>query len=349
MPEIKPGTIRIKTSNLEPYEKTGKSWKKSSKKFPEAIFVIRLFKTHNNFDILIDKKNPRFLKGQLSPENKIQGARIGSLPDGKKLDKAFSLFARNLTIHDEASNDHWDVIYQNPGGTYSYLYTLEKRKKAVRKKYKVVKEFTKLYPRLKRNIHYALQDKGDDLALPMYTLLKTHMRVGNEIYYNINGHIGLSTLKKKNISIEGRYVLFSYKAKDGVPRKFRTRFPKIYILRLQKKLKSIKKVSFVFINKSTGNPLHDNNFKKAFKQYCGKEFYPHIVRSYYATSSVNRFLRTRKSATKEEIRILFLTIAKKLGHKRFVKKDKTWRENYNVTINHYIKPELIKKVKAFIK
>ena len=59
--ETKPiprGILKIKTKDLKVYEKTSKSWKKSSVEFPEAMKVIRLFIAHNNLDVLKDKKNP---------------------------------------------------------------------------------------------------------------------------------------------------------------------------------------------------------------------------------------------------------------------------------------------------
>ena len=120
------GTIRIRTKGYGVFEKTANSWKKSKKIFPEAMQVINLFKSNKNIDYLIDKKNPQFLKGQIY-DGKCQGARINILPNGQVLEGAYSIFGKNLTIHDESSNLHWDVIYQNPNGKYAYLYTLKKR------------------------------------------------------------------------------------------------------------------------------------------------------------------------------------------------------------------------------
>ena len=85
-----------------------------------------------------------------------------------------------------------------------------------------------------------------------------------------------------------------------------------------------------------------------YKKYCGREFYPHIVRSFYATNRVKKILERRKPIEKKELYNLFYSIAEKLGHKRFVKKENTWRENYTVTINHYVQPEILEKVKAAI-
>ncbi len=343
------GTLRIKAKDLKTYEKTKSSWKVSKKQFPEVKHIVTLFKAHKNISVLIDKKNPEFLKGQLSKEGKCQGARINVLPDGKVLDKAYSLFAEQLTIHDQSSHAHWDVLYKNPGGTYSYVYTLDKKAKSKEHKYCVVKEFGKYYPKLEKNVTSALKNKGDELALPMYTLLKTMMRVGSEVYYVTHHHKGLTTLKKGDIKIKGNQVTFNYVGKDGVPNEIIEKFPAAYIKKLNSVLKPLKKSDFIFVNKNTGHPLSDVHLKKAFKQYCGKEFYPHIVRSYYATLTTQNFLKQHKSASKEEVKEFFTSVAHTLGHKKFSKKTGNWEESYNVTIHHYIRPDLVEKVKGLVK
>ena len=346
--EVAIGTLRL-GKDLKFYEKTKTGWKKSQKQIPETINTIKLFKAHHTFKELIDKKNPQFLKGQLSPDNNVRGARINILPDGKKLDKAYSILAKNLTIHGESSHDHWDVIYQNPNGKYAYLYTQEKKNKAVKKKYQTVKEFEKKYPIIQKNVLNALKDKNDVLAVPVYTLLKTYMRIGNEIYYKAHGHKGLTTLKKKDILINKNNVTFSYLGKNGVPEKITESFPELYIQRLKEITNPIKINDFIFIDKNTGHPLHDTHFKEAFKKYCGQEFYPHIVRSYYATSTAEKFLKNKKSASKQEVKDLYNSIAEKLGHKRFNKKENQWKDNYNVTIHYYIQPNLVEKINSMIK
>ncbi|MBI4176616.1 MAG: hypothetical protein HY518_05400, partial [Candidatus Aenigmarchaeota archaeon] len=340
-----PGTLRIDSKGLKVYVKTASSWKESPARLPEAMHVIRLFRAHNMFDFLIDRKNPRFLKGQLSPDGKCQGARINILPDGRKLDKAYSLFARQLTIHDETSNTHWDVLYMNPGGTYSYIYTLEKRQVAVREKYREVEDFERLYPKLERNVLLALRDQKDAMAVPMYTLLKTRMRIGNEIYYKAHGHKGLATLKKGDISIAGNRVTFNYLSKGGVPVNTTVEFPDSYMNRLKVLLKGKDDSSYIFTTES-GHPLSDSHFKVAFRRYCGRGFYPHIVRSYHATRRAKEFLATHSTATKKEIREFFTLLAEDLGHKRFSKKDQQWKDSYTVTIHSYIQPEVLERVQA---
>ncbi len=341
------GTIRV-GNNIKIYEKTINSWRKSDKEFPNILEIVNLFKVHNKFNELIDQKNPKFLKGQISPDGKIQGARINVLPNGKKLDKAYSIFAKNLSFHDESSHGHWDVIYQNPNGNYAYLYTQEKRRASIKNKYKNVGIFGEKYDALNKNVLSALSDEKDLIALPMYTLLKTYMRVGNEIYYKANGHKGLTTLKKKDVRIRGNNVIFNYLAKSGVPLKIKEQFPKKYVKKLHEALSSRRNNDFIFTN-SKGHPLKDTDFMNAFEKYCGEQFYPHIVRSYYATEKAKEFIQSHRKATKQEIKDLFNSIAEKLGHKRFDKIAKEWKNSYNVTIHYYLQPEILKRVNSLAK
>jgi hypothetical protein len=324
--------FRIKSKDLKVYEKKGNRWYKCSK-FKDVLKIVKQFKFHGNLDVLIDKKDSKFLKGMF--DGKEMGARINVLPDGRRLDKAYSLFAPGLVVHGEMSDDHWDVMYRNKGGTYSYVYTLEKKEKSKKRKYKKVEKFAKCYSRLKKNVLNGLR-KDDEFSLEMYTLLKTCMRVGNEVYFKLHKHRGLSTLEKKNVSIKKDIVSFKYTGKDGVPICITEKFPKIYVDNLRKRLKG----GFVFVH--NGRLLCERDFKKAFKKYCGEEFYPHIVRSYYATVEAKKLLKKRK-ISKEEVDKMFISIASKLGHKKCVKGE--WKDNFTVTVNHYIDPAIVERIK----
>ncbi|PIN76733.1 hypothetical protein COV17_01355 [Candidatus Woesearchaeota archaeon CG10_big_fil_rev_8_21_14_0_10_36_11] len=342
------GTVRIMVKDMTPYEKTKTSWKQSTKQFLEVTHIVKLFKLHKNLKVLIDTNDSHFLKGQLSSNGIPQGARITILPNGDVLDKAFSLFSKNLVIHDQLSDDHWDIMYQNKGGTYAYCYTLDKKNRHRNEKFQKVWMFDKVYKKLSTNVEKALKDKQDHFALPMYTLLTTHMRIGNEIYYRAHGHKGLTTLKKKDINVHGNIVIFNYIAKDGVPRHIEHTFPSVYVNRLKNHLTKCKQNDFVFASAETGHPLPEHHFKEAFKKYCGIEFYPHIIRSHYATTQVKQFLKGKRTISKRDADTLFLSIAEQLGHKRFIKKEHVWKNNYTVTVNHYVQPELVAKVKSLI-
>ena len=252
----------------------------------------------------------------------------------------YSLFAPDLKIHDEKSNIHWDVICRNPNGAYSYIYTVDKENSARKAKYEKVYEFGKYLPRLNRNLNKSLDE--DILVLPMLILLKTKMRIGNEIYYKRNHHKGLTTLKKKNIKINGCKISFDFIGKDGVPQNIVEKFPEKVVKELRAVLKLKKYEDFVFVDLN-GRPLKDLTFEKGFEKYCGVKFYPHIVRSYYATAEAEKFLK-KKKISKNEVKKFYMRVADKLGHKKFSKKTGSWEDSYQVTLHHYIRPELVEKI-----
>ena len=338
------GTLRIKVKDEKTYEKTSSGWKKSNKSYLQALDAIRLFKAHSALDFLIDQKDPTFFKGFITKHSEIRGARIAVLPNGKKLEKAFSLFSPHLTIHDQQSHDHWDVLYQNKSGSYAYVYTIDKRLRARQQKYRKVDEFEKKYPILLKSVTKALEDKTDYMAVPMYTLLTTYMRVGNEIYYKLHKHKGLLTLMKKDICIQKNQVTFDYIGKDGVPISITKEYPLLYLKRLNELLKNCKQNDFVFKNPHTSHLLTEDQFQQAFQEYCGTTFYPHIVRSYYATHQVKEFLKNTKTATKAQVKEFLLRVAGALGHRHFVKKTNVWKESYNTTIHSYVPAAYVEKL-----
>jgi len=344
--ELSLGTIRIKAKGLKPVIKTKTSWKQTTFDTENIKKIVHHFKAHANFNALLDSKNKIFLKGYITPKKTIGGEKLKIMPNKDKLDKTYSLFAPHLTIHDEKNDTHWDIIFQNPNKKYSYLYTLEKKKQATKNKYKKVKDFQKHLPTLKKNLHIALK-KGELMALPLYTLLKTKMRVGNQYSYSSSGHQGLTTLQKKNINVLRNKATFTYIGKDGIPQEKTESFPEVYLTKLTDKIAKKTKKDFIFTDK-LGNPLKDTHFEKAFKEYCGKKFYPHIVRSYYATTTVENYLKKHKKPNKEQIQKLYTEVAEELGHKKFNKKDNEWETSYTVTIAHYIQPELIEKINRII-
>ena len=345
---MKKGALRVSSKNLKVYRYSGATWRPVKVELADLMDVVKLFKAHGNFGALVSEKDSGWLKGYGFDDGAVLGERIGVLPNGEKLDKAFSLFARGLTIHDEA-NHGWDVLFQNASGSWSYCYSLKKKTSHVKSKYEKVARFERIYPRLRRNVLKGLE-RGDDMSVAMMTLFETLMRVGNESYYLRDGHKGLTTLKRGDIKIRRNLVEFNFVAKDGVPQVIVREFPLIYIKRLRALLRGKRKNDFVFVNALSGHPLKDVTFEKAFVDYCGEKFYPHIVRSFYATKKVEDFLAAHRGKVSwGDVEDLFVGIAERLGHKKFSKKKGEWEICYKVTMDHYVNPKLVKRVEGKIK
>lgn len=339
------GTLRMRAKDLRVMEMTASGWRATSHELPDAAHAVHLYRSHGRFAMLRDARDPRFLKGGLGPGGRPVGARLAVLPDGEKLNAAFSLFARNLRFHDEDTDAHWDVMFENPSG-FTYLYVKEKIARAKKRKTHIVDEFGRYFPKLKRNVLRDLRSEGSIHSIALYTMMRTYMRVGNEIYFKAHGHKGLTTLQKMDIRIEGSRVAFNYKAKDGVPIHIRDSFPDAYVRRLAALLKPKSPDAFVFSHAS-GHPLGGKEVKTAIGEFCGREFFPHIIRSYFADTEVRKFFRTKRTATRQEVFDLLIKIASKLGHKRYDKKEHLWVESPKVTVNNYIRPEFVERLHRY--
>ncbi len=334
------GTKRINSTSHKLFIKTSTAWD-YEEEIPEGLkIIISQYSKTNNLNFLIDEKHPDFLKGSLSNENKILGERIKLLPDGQQIARAgFSLFAKNLRFNNDPDHE-WDVCYENTSGLKTYLYSEEKIHLEQEKKFKLVQKFSEHYDKIIRNVENNLE-KIEYLAL--YTLLKTFIRVGNYHYYLKNSHKGLTTLQKKDISVEGNIVLFDFIGKDGVPHSIKKKFSKKYILKLKKILFSRKKNDFVFSG-SRGKPLHSEDFSSIFFNITKDHFYPHIIRSHHADSRCLDYLNGKIDIQDPEK--LFIEIAKDLGHKKYNKKKGQWEISPNITIKSYIYPEYVKIIRA---
>jgi len=333
------GTKRINSLSHKLCVKTSTSWDYVDELSEGLKRIISEYSKNKNLNYLIDEKHPEFLKGSLSPENKILGERIKLLPDGIQIARAgFSLFAKNLRFNND-SNHEWDVCYENTSGLKTYLYSEEKIHLEQEKKFKLVQKFSEHYDKIISNIENNLE-KIEYLAL--YTLLKTFIRVGNYHYYLKNSHKGLTTLQKSDISVEGNIVLFDFIGKDGVPHYIKKEFSEEYIVNFKKILFSRKKDDFVFSG-SRGNPLHSEDFSSIFFNITQEHFYPHIIRSHHADSRCLDYLNGNIEIQAPEK--LFLEIAKDLGHKKYNNKKKQWEISPNITIKNYIYPEYVKCIR----
>ena len=334
------GTKRINSVSHKLYIKTSTSWDFLDEISDDLKSIISQYSKNKTLKFLIDEKHPEFLKGSLSPENKILGERIKLLPEGSQLARAgFSIFAKNLRFNNDP-NHEWDVCYENTSGLKTYLYSEDKIHLEQEKKFKLVQKFSENYKNIISNVENNLETIQ---YLALYTLLKTFIRVGNYHYFLKNSHKGLTTLLKRDISIDGKMVLFDFIGKDGVPHQITKEFPEDYVKQLKKILSSRKADDFVFtgINRK---PLHSEDFSSIFFNITQEHFYPHIIRSHHADSVCLDYLEGKTKIQDPEK--LFLQIAKDLGHKKYNKKKEKWEISPNITIKSYIYPEYVKKIRA---
>lgn len=86
-------------------------------------------------------------------------------------------------------------------------------------KYSSLVAFADALPKLRRRVDADLRKKGTPrervLAAIVWLLDNTMIRVGNESYAKENKSFGLTTLKRKHMTVEGSTLRFSFKGKSG--------------------------------------------------------------------------------------------------------------------------------------
>jgi DNA topoisomerase-1 len=74
-------------------------------------------------------------------------------------------------------------------------------------------------PKIRRNVDEHLArpdiDREQLLALMVWFLDHSYIRIGNESYYEANESIGLTTLRKKNVRVDGDTVTLDFRGKSG--------------------------------------------------------------------------------------------------------------------------------------
>jgi DNA topoisomerase-1 len=115
---------------------------------------------------------------------------------------------------------HIQATARDARGRKQYRYHSQYREARDRSKFRRMLEFSEVLPRLRERIERDL--RSDDLgrrqllATVVRLLDKTLIRVGNDEYVRENRSYGLTTLRRRHLTIDGSMLRFSFRGKSGV-------------------------------------------------------------------------------------------------------------------------------------
>jgi len=116
---------------------------------------------------------------------------------------------------------HLQATGRDARGRKQYRYHPLWREVRDAQKYARVVEFGQALPRIRRRIDADLSHRGlpreKVLAAVVRLLDTTLMRVGNSEYARLNESFGITTIRNRHASVEGRTVRFSFRGKSGQP------------------------------------------------------------------------------------------------------------------------------------
>jgi DNA topoisomerase I len=128
-----------------------------------------------------------------------------------------------------APNAHLQATGLDSKGRRQYLYHPLWRARRDQEKYDDMLEFASMLPRIRaatRNLLGAPHGERDrTLALSIRLLDIGLFRVGWDRYARDNGHVGLTTLRRENVTLRGPGVHFDFVAKSGKRRRMTVRDP----------------------------------------------------------------------------------------------------------------------------
>ncbi len=107
----------------------------------------------------------------------------------------------------------------DPKGRKQYIYHQDWIKQSQAEKFAELKRFGKLLPAMRSKCHAIIEDKNYSweyiMALLVLILDETGIRIGNKHYLNQNKTHGLTSLRRKHLSIDKEHLIFNYKGKSN--------------------------------------------------------------------------------------------------------------------------------------
>jgi len=116
---------------------------------------------------------------------------------------------------------HLQATGVDAAGRRQYVYHELWREQQEHLKFEHMEHFARALPEMRESLlatmrHGRELDRGRVLACAIRLLDVGMFRVGSDVYEKEDGHLGLSTIAKSNVSITADGILFDYVAKEGV-------------------------------------------------------------------------------------------------------------------------------------
>jgi DNA topoisomerase I len=193
---------------------------------------------------------------------------------------------------------HLQATGIDAAGRKQYLYHERWRAQRDRRKFERMTEFGRGLPRLRRAIAVAL--RGEDpsrtrvLACAVRLLDIGLFRIGGEEYADEEGGVGLATLRKEHVGVNGSgQMCFDYPAKDGVRRVLSVKDPRCaHVLRTLLRRRGGPEL-FAYRDRRGWSALRSDEINAYLKELMDDEFSAKDFRTWNATVAAAAALAAR--------------------------------------------------------
>jgi DNA topoisomerase-1 len=148
------------------------------------------------------------------------GERIRAVQDRRRIDRLAIPPAWTEVWICPDPDGHIQATARDASGRKQYRYHLSYREARDKSKFRRMLEFSEALPRLRERIEHDLRSdslgRRQLLATVVRLLDKTLIRVGNDEYARANRSFGLTTLRRRHVSVKGSLLRFTFRGKSGV-------------------------------------------------------------------------------------------------------------------------------------
>ena len=220
---------------------------------------------------------------------------------------------------------HLQATGFDDAGRKQYLYHELWRSRRDREKFDRMADFGQALPRLRRHASEGLA--GDDLDEPRVLACAVRLldvglfRVGGEEYAEQGGGLGLATVGKEHVRVEGDSIVFDYPAKSGVRRHHQVSDPEA--VAVVRALKRRRGGGPQLLAHRVGRRWHDvrsDDINDYIKEHLGAEYSAKDFRTWNATVlaavvvAADRATARTKTARKRTVDAAVRAVSEELGN-----------------------------------
>jgi DNA topoisomerase-1 len=222
---------------------------------------------------------------------------------------------------------HIQATGSDARGRKQYRYHPDYRAARDQSKFQRMLEFSEVLPRLRERLERDLRapdlSRRQILATVVSLLDKTLIRVGNDEYVRENRSYGLTTLRRRHLSIDGAMLRFSFRGKSGVEHTIAIADPRL--ARIIQRCRELPGQELFQYRDSAGRRhlISSDDVNDYLRSICGRDISAKDFRTWGGTMLAARELRERgapasRSEANRNVIAAIDAVAERLGNTRAV-------------------------------
>jgi DNA topoisomerase I len=215
---------------------------------------------------------------------------------------------------------HLQVTGYDEKGRKQYLYHPLWQEYRSRHKFDKLLEFGMALPQIRERIAKDLcrqnWPKEKVLALVVSLLDETYVRIGNQAYLKENKTYGLTTLRRKHLSLEGSRAVFCYRAKSGVQQTVSVHNPRLVRLVQQCNELPGHELFRYYEKGGSGISVNSSDVNQYLKEISGEDFSSKNFRTWGGTvTAIERLEEAGQEVAENPRKELLATVIKKVAER----------------------------------